>query len=77
MNTPSIVAELKAEIKKLQQAIAVLERIGVSAGSRRTKSGFNATARRRKISAAGRRRIVLAQKARWAKIRAEKRNSRK
>jgi hypothetical protein len=71
MNTSSIVAELKAEIKKMEQAITVLESVGGSSRSPRTKSGSARTAARGKISAAGRRRIALAQKARWAKVRSE------
>lgn len=52
------------QAQQLSEAISVLERLskgkGVTGGSGRAK---------RVLSAAGRRRISLAQKARWAKLR--------
>lgn len=52
------------QVEQLQQAISVLEKLtrgkGVAGGPGRVK---------RVLSAAGRRRISLAQKARWAKMR--------
>jgi hypothetical protein len=57
------------QVQKLGEAISALEKltrgsgITVSGGSQRTK---------RVLSAAGRRRISLAQKARWAKLRQSK-----
>jgi hypothetical protein len=58
-----IVRELKAEIEKLSQAVRLLE------GTKATKQ---AKAPRRKMSAAGRKRIAAAQRARWRKIRQAK-----
>jgi hypothetical protein len=54
-------------VQKLGEAISVLERLTRGAGA----AGHAAGAHRAKrvLSAAGRRRISLAQKARWAKIR--------
>ncbi|MGA3200786.1 MAG: hypothetical protein ABSD89_15490 [Halobacteriota archaeon] len=57
----NIIREVKAEIQRLNQVVRLLE------GTKATKQ---ATAPRRKMSAAGRRRIAAAQKARWAKLRA-------
>jgi len=55
------------QVQKLGEAIAALEKLtrgtGITGGSQRT---------RRVLSAAGRRRISLAQKARWAKLRQSK-----
>ena len=52
------------QVQKLGEAIAVLEKLtrGVGAGGGLHRAN-------RVLSAAGRRRISLAQKARWAKIR--------
>jgi hypothetical protein len=50
--------EAKARVGRLHQAVRALEKLGRS-GRRRV----------RKISAAGRKRIVAAQKARWKKLR--------
>ena len=62
MRMESITKVIRAEIAKLNQVLRLLE------GAKATKR----TAPRRKISAAGRRRIAQAQRARWAKIRAGK-----
>jgi len=64
MSRESIIAEIRAEVTKLNH---ILDLLGSSVkGHKPTK------AKRRKISAAGRRRIAAAQRARWAKIRAGK-----
>jgi prophage DNA circulation protein len=57
------------QVQKLGEAIAVLEKL-----SRGTGAAVHAVTapRKRILSAAGRRRISLAQKARWAKIRQTK-----
>ncbi len=58
------------QVQKLGEAISVLERL-----TRGTSSTVHAAAphrAKRVLSAAGRRRISLAQKARWAKIRQTK-----
>jgi hypothetical protein len=56
----------QGEIDRLDQAIRVLESLGKGNG----RSGMGLMRARPRISAAGRRRIALAQKARWAKVRA-------
>jgi hypothetical protein len=61
--------EAQNHVQKLGEAISVLEKLTrgsgltIAAGGRRVK---------RVLSAAGRRRISLAQKARWAKLRQAK-----
>jgi hypothetical protein len=72
MDTSSIVAELKAEIRKLEQAVTVLESVGANSRRRTTNSRSRTIASRGKISPAGLRKIAAAQRARWAKVRAEK-----
>ena len=62
MGLESITKQVKAEIAKLGQVLRLLE------GAKGTKR----TAARHKISAAGRKRIAQAQRARWAKVRAGK-----
>ena len=62
--------EAQNQVEKLGQAISVLEKLTRSSGS-----GIHAvTSHRTKrvLSAAGRRRNSLAQKARWAKVRQAK-----
>jgi hypothetical protein len=72
MGVESIAAQVKAEIAKLQQVLNLLEG-GAKPTAAKTASVSVPTANpRRKMSAAGRRRIAAAQKARWAKIRAAK-----
>jgi hypothetical protein len=56
----------QGEVDRLDQAIRVLESLGKGMG----RSGMSLMRARPRISAAGRRRIALAQKARWAKVRA-------
>jgi hypothetical protein len=60
MNTEQIVAEIEAEIARLQKVVALLR--GVSS-SRAGRTG------KRTLSVAARKRISDAQKARWAKSR--------
>jgi hypothetical protein len=55
------------QVQKLGEAISVLEKLTRGAGST-VHAGATHRAKR-VLSAAGRRRISLAQKARWAKIR--------
>jgi hypothetical protein len=59
LNISAVVSELKAERNRLDAAINALESVW-SNGSGGPKT--------RRISAAGRRRIIEAQKKRWAKI---------
>jgi hypothetical protein len=58
---------LASQIQKLDAAIAAL---GGVRGGRRLGPVGRAIVRRRALSAAGRARIVAAQRARWAKLRA-------
>jgi hypothetical protein len=58
-------AALKAKIERLQSQ---LEAVAANASSSPAKAGR----KRRKMSAAARRKISLAAKARWAKVRATK-----
>jgi hypothetical protein len=62
----SITQQVREEISKLTQVLRLLEGTGVK------KAKQAGAAPRRKLSSAGRRRIALAQKARWAKFRAKK-----
>jgi hypothetical protein len=62
--------EAQNQVQKLGEAITVLEKLTRSSGgSISTGSTHRA---KRVLSAAGRRRISLAQKARWAKLRQSK-----
>jgi hypothetical protein len=58
------------QVQKLGEAISVLEKLTRTAGA--TGSAGSSHRVKRTLSAAGRRRISLAQKARWAKIRQTK-----
>jgi hypothetical protein len=55
------------QVQKLGEAISVLEKL--TRGSSIAMSSGNPQRAKRVLSAAGRRRISLAQKARWAKLR--------
>ena len=55
------------QVQKLGEAIAVLEKLTRSSGA--TTHAGTPHRVKRVLSAAGRRRITLAQKARWAKLR--------
>jgi len=58
--------EAQHQVQKLGEAISVLEKLTRGSGSTIHGSSNHTT---RVLSAAGRRRISLAQKARWAKLR--------
>ena len=60
MSLESITKQIREEIEKLNQVLRLLE------------GGKTKVKERRKMSAAGRKRISLAQKARWKKVRAGK-----
>jgi hypothetical protein len=64
MNTNEIIAAIDAEIQRLLEVKALLD------GSPASKPAAKPSPKpgRRKISSAGRARIVAAQKARWAKV---------
>ena len=64
MSLESIAQQVRNEIEKLSQVLRLLE--GGNAKSVKRRGG------RHKLSAAGRKRIADAQRARWAKIRAGK-----
>jgi hypothetical protein len=66
LSIEGIVQEVRAEIARLQQVLALL---GGTVSVKKTKVAVRP---KRKISAAGRKRIAAAQRARWAKIRAAK-----
>jgi anti-sigma factor RsiW len=61
-------AVLKAQIERLQSRLETL------AGNTPPSPGRKAVRKRRKMSAAARRKISLAAKARWAKVRAAKKS---
>ena len=67
MSIEGIVQEVRAEIGRLEQVLKLLGHGTVSVQKTAAKTE---RAPRRKMSAAGRKRIAAAQKARWAKIRA-------
>lgn len=62
--------EAQNQVQKLGEAIAVLEKLTRGSGVTLNVSGPHRA--KRVLSAAGRRRISLAQKARWAKLRQTK-----
>lgn len=76
MDAASIVVQLKQELARIDQAISALEQIGQTAPrrGRPPKGGQSAQAGRRgprTMSAAARARIAAAQRARWAKQKAQ------
>ena len=73
MDTNAIIQQLRSQRARLDQAISALEGIG---GMRRGSSTQLTAKRRgpRKMSAEARRRISEAAKARWAKIKAQKKH---
>jgi len=62
--------EAQNQVQKLGEAITVLEKL--TRGSGTSVSAGSTHRAKRVLSAAGRRRISLAQKARWAKLRQTK-----
>ena len=69
LSIENIVKEVRAEIGRLQQVLALLGGHGVSV-KRKTKAVTAGP--RRTMSAAARKKIAAAQRARWAKVRAGK-----
>ena len=65
----NIIQAVKEEIARLSQVVRLLEGTRPTGKRKAPKSAAQPT---RKISAAGRKRIAAAQRARWAKIRAAK-----
>jgi hypothetical protein len=74
MATDSILAQIDSEIARLQQARKLLADLGIttkSAGRKAVKTATAKPAKKRKISAEGRKRIAEAQRKRWAAERAK------
>lgn len=67
MNLAEVLQQLRAERDRIEQAVHALEALenGIALNSPPAE-----TPKKRRISAAGRRRIIAATKARWARIRA-------
>ena len=75
VNLAQVIKDLRAErseaqkaVDRLEKAIGALQKLGNPGPGEQT----NETRTRRKLSAAARKRISQAQKARWAKIRRQK-----
>jgi hypothetical protein len=68
MDTNEIIEAIDAEIQRLQAAKALLG----GSPTRKPAAKPSPKSGRRKMSAAGRARIVAAQKARWAKVKASR-----
>lgn len=64
MNLQPILASLKQERSRIESAIKALEALNVAP----TATTATNTGKRKTMSAAARKRISLAQKARWAKV---------
>jgi len=73
LSRASIIAEIRQDIARMEKVIELLG--GGSTVSIDEVVGKSGKKTRRKISAAGRKRIAAAQKARWAKVRAGKKVS--
>jgi hypothetical protein len=69
-NVSVIVKQLKKERDRVEKQLSGLN--AALAAFVGTYYGVKPTRKRRKISAAGRRKIAAAQRARWAKIKAKK-----
>jgi len=65
MDTSKLVADIDAEIERLQQARALLN--GAEAKRKPGRAANSTSPKKRTMSAEGRARIAAAQKARWAK----------
>jgi hypothetical protein len=72
-NLEQIVRDLKSERDRLDAAIRALEGVGASINRRTSKAASPAkTTGRRTMSAAARRKIAAAQRARWARVKGQK-----
>jgi hypothetical protein len=67
METKGVLAEIDAEILRLERARALL--VGFATEGRRGKKAAKSTSKKRQLSPEARARIAAAQKARWAKAR--------
>jgi hypothetical protein len=80
MNTAQLIADLKQELSRLNTAIVALEALDtteqpktrISGGTAFNPAEFETKPRKRKMSAAGRKRISEAAKKRWARQKAGK-----
>jgi hypothetical protein len=76
VNLAQVVKGLRAERRRAQKDVGRLEKaiaaLGRLDGTARRQAQRNERGKRRKLSAAARRRISQAQRARWAKIRQQK-----
>ncbi len=79
MNTKEILANLWAERDKLDKAIAALEALAetppASKANDKATKGAAGKPKKRVMSAAGRKRIAEAQRARWAAKKASEKNA--
>ena len=64
-------SRLENELHRVSAALTSFGKVFLQ-GSKRGKAGFVTARKTRTISAAGRKRIAAAQRARWAKVRAAK-----
>ena len=72
MNTQRIVSELKAERNRLDKAIAALDGAntgGAVAGNANSRKAAQAPRKRHHLTAAGRKRLSMLMKKRWAERR--------
>jgi len=67
METKGVLAEIDAEIQRLERARALL--VGNTKEGRHGKKAATSTSKKRRLSPEARARIAAAQKARWAKVR--------
>lgn len=67
METKGVLAEIDAEIQRLEQVRALL--VGNAKDGRRGKKAAKSASKKRRLSQEARARIAAAQKARWAKAR--------
>jgi len=76
VNLAQVIKDLRAErsraqkeVDRLEKAIGALQKLGGNPGRQAQR---NETGKRRRLTAAARKRISRAQKARWAKLRQQK-----
>lgn len=75
MDYSKIIAELDAEIERLQKARTALASLGQSSGTSVRGTSGPRRSGLRKMSAAARARIAAAQRARWARFKAKRKAS--
>jgi hypothetical protein len=75
MDIQTVVAELRAEVSRIEQAIAALVGLGQTARRRgrppKASQAVQPSGRKRRMSAAAHAKIAAAQRARWAKQKGE------